>query len=158
MAIDRVNRDIEDKAPRFYPIEDGFTAQCLEYILEDKKKRDKREYVLRVPAKGLITLANRRIVEIQQEFGSDPAFRKYFGTADYSDRGPNTVYIQLGLVAPRNPNLEIEIREYVFKNKEQVLEDVKVHPLYDEIEALEEMCMAFYKPSEAKAKGKAAVM
>lgn len=36
------------------------------------------------------------------------------------------------------------MRDYVFRNKQQVLEDVKVHPVYDELGALEEMCLAFH--------------
>ncbi len=146
MAIDRVNRYIDrtDKAPRFFPGEDGLTEKCLEYMLKDKNKRDKKEHALRVPAQDLIAFANRRIAEVQQEFGSDPAFMKYFGTADYSNRGPNTVYIQLGLVSPRDPNITIETLDYVFRNKQQVLEKVKIHPLYDELGALEEMYLAFY--------------
>ena len=144
MAIDRINRYIEDKAPRFFPGEDGFTKENLEYMLEYRKKKDKKDDMLRVPEKKILEFANRRISEIYKEFGTSTIFRKYFGTADYSDRDPNTVYIQLGLVAPRNPDILIEVREYVFRKKEQVVEDVKIHTLYDEIEALEDMCLAFY--------------
>ncbi|GEM_PF-3939905 len=116
-------------------------------MLGYKKKREKKEYTLRVPSKVLIDFANRRISEVQAKFGARPAFIKYFGEGDYSDRDPNTVFMQLGLVAPRNPLFKIKVIEFTNKKKDgrwsEEREEVEVHPLYDEIEALEEMCLEF---------------
>lgn len=141
MAIDRRRRDPLDTAPRFYPGEDGFTKEQLEYMLEYKEKREEREYRLRVSQDEFIRFANMPMALAYREFGKNAVFRKYFGEKDYSDRGSNTIYMQIGLVSPRDLTKTIDIKEINMKTG--TIDIKKIHPLYDEIEALEEMCLEF---------------
>lgn len=110
-------------------------------MLKYKKKKEGKEYALRVPSKILIGFANRRISEVSRNFGSRPVFIKYFGIKDYSDRGENSLYLQLGLVSPRNPLMTVKVMEW--DDEKKSIEEKEVHPLYDSIEALEEMCLDF---------------
>lgn len=141
MPIDRSTRNFQDKAPRFYPTEDGFTLKELDYMLKRKKESSGKEYPLKVSKEELVRLANKRISELYENFGDTAAFKKYFSSFDYSDRGKNSLHIQLGLASPRNPFLKVTVREYDMKKG--CLEEKEINPLYDELEALEEMCLAF---------------
>lgn len=174
MAIERKRRDALDNAPRFYPTEDGYTREALAahlmylykkserakgHKVPDKPSSDIAEGLMKklaVPVEEILKFANLKISGLYARFGSEKTFIKYFGNQDYSDRDPNTLYIQFALVSPRDPTRLIEVKEINLKTK--AIEDRKIHPLYDEIEALEEMYLAFYESVKTKKERKSRVV
>lgn len=103
----RIPAELDDGAPRDYPMVYGVTAEGLSLLLPGgagsawfASPGERNEYRPSTPLEELAAFGNRKVSEVYQQLRGSDAWKRYFGEDDASGRGALETYLYIRVRHP----------------------------------------------------------